>query len=347
MERHELARPDGPVRYWIGGRGDGPVLVFLHGATLDHRSWDAQRIALQSRYRIVVPDLRAHGESMTADAFSFAAAVDDVVALLDDLDLDRIGLIGLSLGGNIAQEIVYRDPARVAALVVADATCNTSPRHAWQAPLTVAALSGLGMLGREAFLHATATATARDPDVQRYVREVNQTRIVPGPRGDPDLHARRGAAPGRGLPPPVPTLLLHGDGDQLGDIAAGTRAWAAREPLAEYAIVPNAHHASNQDNPEAFNAALTAFLDRTLAPSGPVARPSGEWTPRGLYARVEERLRRSCHLPDPLRRRRPGAGAARRAPFPRAVAGTVAGVAIGRDRGRRPARPRDAGTAIR
>ena len=63
------------------------------------------------------------------------------------LDVDGIGLVGLSLGGNIAQEIVHRDPARVAALVVADATCNTSSRHAWQAPMAIAALSGLGMLG--------------------------------------------------------------------------------------------------------------------------------------------------------------------------------------------------------
>jgi 3-oxoadipate enol-lactonase len=267
MERRELVRPDGPVRYWTGGRGDGPVLVFLHGATLDHRSWDAQRAALHSRYRIVVPDLRAHGESMTADAFSFAAAVDDVVALLDDLDLDRIGLVGLSLGGNIAQEIVYRDPARVAALVVADATCNTSPRQAWQAPLTIAALSGLGLLGRDAFLHAIANATARDVDVQRYVREVNRN------RSSRDTVAILTSMLGAALHPdeayrlPVPTLLLHGDGDQLGDIAAGTRAWAAREPLAEYAIVRGAHHASNQDNPEAFNAALTSFLDRVLAPA--------------------------------------------------------------------------------
>lgn len=268
MERHELARPDGPIRYWIGGRSDGPVLVFLHGATLDHRSWDAQRAALESRYRVVVPDLRAHGESMTADTFSFAAAVDDIVALLDDLDLDRIGLIGLSLGGNIAQEIVYRDPARVAALVVADATCNTSPRHAWQAPMTIAALSSLGMLGREAFLHAMANATARDPEVQRYVQEVNRTRSSRDTLQI--LTSMLGAAlhPDAAYHLPVPTLLLHGDGDQLGDIAAGTRAWADGEPLAEYVTVPGARHVSNQDNPEAFNTALTSFLDRVLAPAG-------------------------------------------------------------------------------
>ena len=266
MERHDLVRPDGPIRYWTGGRSDGPVLVFLHGATLDHRSWASQCAVLRSRYRIVVPDLRAHGESTTADAFSFAAAVDDTMALLDELDLDRIGLIGLSLGGNIAQEIVYRDPARVAALVVADATCNTSPRHAWQAPMTIAALTGLGMLGRDAFLHATANATARDLDVQRYVREANRARSSRDTVAILTSMLSAALHPDPAYRLPVPTLLLHGDGDQLGDIAAGTRAWAAQEPLAQYATIPDARHASNQDNPEAFNAALTSFLDRVLPP---------------------------------------------------------------------------------
>jgi pimeloyl-ACP methyl ester carboxylesterase len=199
--------------------------------------------------------------------------VDDIVALLDDLDLHRIGLIGLSLGGNIAQEIVYRDPARVAALVVADATCNTAARHAWQTPMAIASLSGLGMLGREAFLQATANVTARDPDVRRYVREVNRNRSSRDSLQI--LTSMLGAAlhPDEAYHLPVPTLLLHGDGDQLGDIAAGTRAWAEREPLAEYRTIPQARHVSNQDNPAAFNAALISFLGSVLGPVGPL--PAG------------------------------------------------------------------------
>jgi len=63
---------------------------------------------------------------------------------------------------------------------------------------------------------------------------------------------------------PVPTLLLHGDGDRIGDIVDGTRDWAARDEHAEYVVVPDAGHASNQDNPEAFTAALSEFLGRVL-----------------------------------------------------------------------------------
>lgn len=278
MKRHELVRPDTTIVYWTGGHEQGPVLVLLHGATLDHRSWAAQVDALRSRYRIVVPDLRAHGESRTSDPFRFAAAVDDVVALLDELDVDGIGLVGLSLGGNIAQEIVHRDAGRVAALVVADATCSTAARHQWQAPMAIAMLSGLGMLGREPFLQATATVTARDPEVQRYVREVNAVRTnreslqILSSMLDEALH------PDPAYRLPVPTLLMHGDGDQLGDIMAGTKAWADNEPRAEYVLVPAARHVSNQDNPEAFNAALLEFLDRALpVGAGPLpdVRPGG------------------------------------------------------------------------
>ena len=63
LNRYDLVRPDATVRYWTGGAADGPTVVLLHGATLDHRAWAPQVEALQGRFRLVVPDLRAHGES--------------------------------------------------------------------------------------------------------------------------------------------------------------------------------------------------------------------------------------------------------------------------------------------
>jgi pimeloyl-ACP methyl ester carboxylesterase len=128
-ERRELVRPDATVAYWVSGPEESPVVVLLHGATLDHHAWAPQVGKLAARYRVAVPDLRGHGESSLSDAFRFDDAVDDVAALLDEVDTG-VGLVlgGLSLGGNIAQEIVHRDPDRVDALVVADSTCNTAAR---------------------------------------------------------------------------------------------------------------------------------------------------------------------------------------------------------------------------
>ena len=80
---------------------------------------------------------------------------------------------------------------------------------------------------------------------------------------------------------PVPALLLVGADDKVGDIAGGSREWAARDARVEHVVIPGAAHASNQDNPAAFTAALVAFLDRVV----PAPRP-------GVLACVREALRR-------------------------------------------------------
>lgn len=224
---------------------------------------------------MVVPDLRGYGESTLEGPFTFEAAVDDVVALLDVLDADRVAIVGLSLGGNIAQEIVYRFPDRVDALVVADATCKTAPRSPVEVPLTTGYLAASTLTSRGRYQHRAATA--RDENVRQYVRAVDEERPVrdilqillslvnDALHPDPEYRLS------------VPTLLIQGEFDRIGDIAGGTAAWAAREPIARYVVVPDAGHANNQDNPEAFTAALAAFLDDVLpaAPQGPpVPAPS-------------------------------------------------------------------------
>ena len=93
LDPHDLVRPDATMRYWTGGAVGGPMVVLLHGATLDHRAWAPQVEALQDRFRLVIPDLRAHGES--TGSFDFEAAVRDVFALLDALPVGRVVLVGV------------------------------------------------------------------------------------------------------------------------------------------------------------------------------------------------------------------------------------------------------------
>jgi 3-oxoadipate enol-lactonase len=271
VDRYDLVRPDATVRYWTAGDADGPTVVLLHGATLDHRAWAPQVEALRDRFRLVVPDLRAHGES--TGSFDFEDAVRDVFALLDALPAGRVVLVGLSLGGNLAQEVVRRAPDRVSALVVADATCNTGARHPLATALTVAALNAHAMLPGGHFAHYAAQMIALDPQVQRYALDANAHR----PNGETVrilTSLLTGALrPEQGYRLPVPALLVHGQLDHLGDIAVSTQGWARREPLAEYVVIPAAGHASNLDNPVAFTAALRAFLDRTLLRDGAAGEP--------------------------------------------------------------------------
>jgi pimeloyl-ACP methyl ester carboxylesterase len=271
VDRYDLVRPDATLRYWIGGAAGGPTVVLLHGATLDHRAWAPQVEALQGRFRLVVPDLRAHGKS--TGSFDFEAAVGDVFALLDALPAGRVVLVGLSLGGNLAQEVVRRAPDRVSALVVADATCNTGTRHPLATALTVAALNAHAMLPGNHFARYAAQMIALDPQVQRYALDANADR----PNGETvrilSSLLTGALRPEQDYRLPVPALLVHGQLDHLGDIAVSTQAWARREPLAEYLVIPAAGHASNLDNPAAFTAALEAFLDRTLPADGADGEP--------------------------------------------------------------------------
>jgi len=256
--------------------------VLLHGATLDHQAWDDQVDGLARRYRVVVPDLRGHGESRLDEDFRFDDAVDDIAALLDEVDTGTpVVLGGLSLGGNIAQEIVYRDPGRVDALVVADSTCNTAARHPLAAPLTIATLSAMALSGRERFMQRAAAVTSPQEDVRRYVLEANDDRTSAEVVQILASLLNDGLRPEPGYRLPVPTLLLVGADDRVGDIVAGSGEWAARDPMVEHVVIPDAGHASNQDNPAAFTAAVMAFLERVEPAPSP-----------GVLAGVREALRR-------------------------------------------------------
>ena len=274
-ERRELVRPDATIAYWVSGPRRAPVVVLLHGATLDHQAWDDQVDGLARRYRVVVPDLRGHGESRLDEDFRFDDAVDDIAALLDEVDTGTpVVLGGLSLGGNIAQEIVYRDPGRVDALVVADSTCNTATRHPLAAPLTIATLSAMALSGRERFMQHAAEATSPNDDVRQYVLDVNEDRASVEVVEILASLFNSGLHPEPDYQLPVPTLLLVGADDKIGDIATGSGEWAARDLMVEHVLIPGAGHASNQDNPPAFTAALQAFLDRVV-PTAPAPGGAG------------------------------------------------------------------------
>lgn len=264
MTARTLTRPDATISFWDHGSPDAPMVLFLHGAALDHRAWDPQVRALRDRFRVVTVDLRHHGASPADAHFRFDDAVADVLELLEVLRAERVAVVGLSLGGNIAQELVRRAPERVDALVVADATCNAAPRRVAEKVAAVAAIRYLAVYPRWLFLRGAELVTAEDPAARAYVRATTATMrqrdvvrvltslVSTALRPDPEYRL------------PVPTLILHGDRDRVGDIAAGSERWARGQLHAEHRVVPSASHLSNLDAPEAFNRYLGDFLDRHL-----------------------------------------------------------------------------------
>ncbi|MCX6030696.1 MAG: alpha/beta hydrolase [Chloroflexi bacterium] len=126
MDEQILERAGCRLHYWQVGDPAAPLIVLTHGAGADHRMFDAQIPALTPSHRVLTWDVRGHGLSRPAGGpFSSQAAVEDLLALLDAVGRPQAILVGQSMGGNISQEVAFRRPERVRALIVVGSTCNT------------------------------------------------------------------------------------------------------------------------------------------------------------------------------------------------------------------------------
>ena len=108
------------IHYVAGGRGD-LALVFVHGWSCDASYWNAQLASFAAKYRVVAIDLAGHGSSdIGREEWSMAAFGADVKAVVEALDLERVALVGHSMGGAVIAEAALAMPSRVCGLVGVD-----------------------------------------------------------------------------------------------------------------------------------------------------------------------------------------------------------------------------------
>ncbi|MEZ4641433.1 MAG: alpha/beta hydrolase [Chloroflexota bacterium] len=264
LTQHTLLRDGCHLHYWLGGNEQRPLLVFMHGATMDHRRFNAQIEALLPHYRLLVWDARGHGRSQPlGTSFSLAICAQDMLAILDEIQESPVVLCGQSFGGYIAQHIYMLAPERVQAMIIIDST----PIAKAYSKLEVWALKVSLPLFRfwpyDHFVKTVATSTAKTPLVQEYAlqaaRQIERDNFLTiwqavtlaiDDKGQP------------GLKLDVPLLLIHGDQDQTGTIKRDMPIWATWEKEATFHIIPNAGHNANQDNPEFTNRVILEFLQK-------------------------------------------------------------------------------------
>jgi pimeloyl-ACP methyl ester carboxylesterase len=256
-----LQRNGCPIHYWLHESDSSKsLIVFTHGAGADHRMFNSQVNALAGQYPLLTWDVRGHGLSRPMGAaFSIRAAVDDLLAILDEIGVKQAIFVGQSMGGNISQEVVFLHPERVKALVLIDCACNTfqlSGMEKWLLRMTPAILK---LYPANMLKDQSVKASAIKPDVQAYLSEVFNlmskdefATVFLATAGclheEPNYHIEQ------------PMLLVHGDKDGTGNIKKVAPLWAAREPHCRYVVIPNAGHMANMDNPSFFNLLLIEFL---------------------------------------------------------------------------------------
>jgi pimeloyl-ACP methyl ester carboxylesterase len=250
-----------------GPAAPGQTLVLLHGFPLAAEMWRPQLEAVPAGWRFMAPDLRGFGQSEVGDPAAPASMegyARDIAALLDQLRLDRVVVGGLSMGGYVAFALQRLVPERVAGLVLADTRAEADDETARLNRDRMAetlAQGGLAPAVESIVAHLLGATTLRSrPDVVRRVRDL----VLAQPLG-PIYRALRSMKSRPDSTPLLagitcPTLVVVGDEDQLTTVDVARRLHA-RIPGAGLAVIEQAGHLSNLERPEAFNAALTGYLE--------------------------------------------------------------------------------------
>jgi pimeloyl-ACP methyl ester carboxylesterase len=235
--------------------GDGAPLLLTHGYSSTSAMWHGQIDALARNHKLVLWDMRGHGQSDYPDdpnAYSEQLTVDDMAAILDAVGAGRAIIGGLSLGGYMSLAFYRAYPRAVRALLIID----TGPgfkkddaREAWNA-------------------RAHATADRFEREGLEVLKSASRERSIVSHRNADGLaRAARGMLTQRDakvmelLPDiKVPSLIVVGADDT--PFLAASDYMASKIPGAQKVVIPAAGHAVNIDQPQAFVDAVLPFLDK-------------------------------------------------------------------------------------
>jgi 3-oxoadipate enol-lactonase len=261
----------GDIEMFYVAAGAGPPLVLIMGFGGDHLAWGYQLRAFAERHRVIAFDNRGAGQTDAPDIpYTTAMMADDTAGLLDALGVDRAHVIGVSMGGMIAQELALRHPARVRSLHLG---CTLARPDAYMRALMAAWRTLRTSLSREDMLRAMALwlfAPVTYEERPEFVEMVVQTALAnPFPQTLTGFLRQGDAILGHDALPRLgaircPTLVSVAEDDILVP-PRFSRLLASRIPGAALQVLPGAGHVYFWERPEAFNRLCLDFLARQPA----------------------------------------------------------------------------------
>jgi pimeloyl-ACP methyl ester carboxylesterase len=251
----ELRRPDGCHLYYeLHGPSAAQSLVLLEGLGGDIPGWRRNIPHLSADLRVIAFDLRGNGRSDAPDEpMTMSTFVDDTLALLNELKIDRTHVYGQSFGGMVAQQLALRHPGRVRTLVLA----ATSPGGDHVAPSYARVPKDAPYLA----LYSPRFAAEHPEHIAEDLRVGSQTPQSPEARRR-QWEAMQGFDVYDRLPElRVPTLVLHGTEDRV--VAPGNaRVLADRIPGAELVLLEGAGHVYHSEQADLADAVILDFIRR-------------------------------------------------------------------------------------
>jgi pimeloyl-ACP methyl ester carboxylesterase len=266
----KMASTGGGVTLNVEVRGpeDAPAVLLLHAFPLSHRMWAPQLDAFSSRYRMIAPDYRGHGESEAGDGqYTIELLVDDVLAVLNGLGLESVVACGLSMGGYVLLRALERAPERFRAVVLADTRTQSDDDQAKIG--RAASIRALKTTGATPFAEQFSgkllgrTTLEHRPEVRETVQRIIRGNSVLGMCGALLAIAARTDTAGALQGLDIPALVVVGEEDAITP-PDFSRQMVAAARRAKLVLLPQAGHLSNLESPDAFNGALGSFLEEVV-----------------------------------------------------------------------------------
>jgi pimeloyl-ACP methyl ester carboxylesterase len=247
------------IELYYEDHGSGYPVVLMHGYSSTSQMWQGQIAPITSRYRLITFDMRGHGQSDSPEAqeaYSEAKTVEDLAALLRHLGIEQAVIGGLSLGGYMSLAFNLAHPEMTHALIL----CDTGPGY--RNPQAREGWNETAFARATRFEEQGLEALGRSPEVEAVRRQHRSAAgLAKAARG---MLAQFDARVIESLPNvQVPTLVLVGANDT--PFLNGSDYMANKIPGARKAVIDDAGHAANIDQPEAFNATVLGFLDEVLS----------------------------------------------------------------------------------
>jgi 3-oxoadipate enol-lactonase len=246
--------------------GIGLPVIFLHAFPLNRQMWQGEMTALlgDERYRLVALDWPGFGESdITTPISTMELFADDVAGLMDLLGIQKAILCGLSMGGYAAFAFLRKYPQRLAGLILADTRPGADSPEALANRENVARIAETQGTGAIADLQVPRLISEytrqHHPDVENRIRQMIYVATTQGIAAASRGMAQRADSTGLLASIACPTLVIVGEQDTLTPPTVA-QEYASQIPGAQYAVIPQAGHLSNLEQPELFLQVVRGFL---------------------------------------------------------------------------------------
>lgn len=252
------------LNYVRCGNADGETIIFLHAAGLNLTWWDQQFRVLSTQFNLLAMDLPGHGRSgRQHDKCTLENLAESVADTLKNIVAGPVHIVGLSVGGMIAQLLALRYPELVKSLFLVATQCTLSDdvREVMRRRAFMARSEGMKRLAKETCTRwLPASFIAQRPDV---AERVINTLLSNDAENFASIWDAISALNLENSLPAIRcrTLVMSGEQDNNAPVAAGMLI-ASLIPDARFVSVPGAGHLLPSEKPDIFNQTLCEFIGR-------------------------------------------------------------------------------------